>query len=77
MKRMLERMLEWNETKCIYKIHSQEDTGKDAFFSTVTDMWAYSFSKGTPSQMVFKENCEVLQKVIFTEYSCATASDFL
>ena len=36
-----------------------------------------AFPKETPSQMLFYENNEVLQKVIFTEHCCATASDFL
>ena len=36
-----------------------------------------AFPKGTPSQMLFYENCEVLQNIIFTEHCCAAASDFL
>ena len=36
-----------------------------------------AFPKETPSQTLFYENCEVLQKDIFTEHCCATASDFL
>ena len=57
-------------------IYSQENNGKDVLFGTVADMWAYSFSK-TDSQTLFYENREVLQKVIFAENCCATASDFL
>ena len=36
-----------------------------------------AFPKWTSSQMLFYENCEVLQNIIFTEQCCATASDFL
>ena len=35
------------------------------------------FQRETPSQMLFCENCEVLQNIIFTEHYWATASDFL
>ena len=35
-----------------------------------------AFPKGTPSQMLFYENCEVLQKVNFTEHCRAIISDY-
>ena len=35
------------------------------------------FPKRTSSLMLFYENCEVLQNIIFAEQCCATASDFL
>ena len=34
------------------------------------------FPKRTPSQILFYENCGVLQNMIFTEHCCA-AADFL
>ena len=58
-------------------IYSQENNGKDVLFSAVADMWLTTFSKETPSQKLFYENCDVLQKVIFTEHCCATASNFV
>ena len=35
------------------------------------------FPKGTPSQMLLYENCEVLQNILLTEQCCTNASDFL
>ena len=60
--------MKWTKKNCIYKIYSQEGTVKDVLTT---------FSKEIPSQMLLFENCKVLQKVIFTENWCATASDFL
>ena len=69
--------MKWTKKICIYKIYSQENTGEDLLFSAVADMWAYIFFKRDSVTDVIFENCEVLQKVIFTEHCCATASDFL
>ena len=57
-------------------IYSQEN-GKDVLFSAVAECGPTGFPKETPSWTLFYENCEVLQKVIFTEHCRATASDFL
>ena len=35
------------------------------------------FLKGPPSQMLFYENCKVLQNIILTEHFCGSVSDFL
>ena len=40
-----DRMSEKNQKNCIQKIYLQENTGDAVLFSTVTDMWTYSFSK--------------------------------
>ena len=69
------KLTETNQKRNCF-IHSQENTSR-RHLNAVADMWAYSFSKRTPSQIIFYENCEVLQKVIFTDHCCATASDFL
>ena len=66
-----------NQKNCIHKIYLQENTDDGVLFSAVADMWAYSFTKQTPSQMLFYENREVLQNINFTEQCCVTASDFL
>ena len=60
----------------VLSIH-KKTPAEDIFFSAVADMWAYGFSKRIPSQILFYENYEVSQKVIFTDHCCATASDFL
>ena len=71
------KLTETNQKRnCVLSIH-KKTLVEDIFFNAVADMWAYSFSKRTPSQILFYENCEVLQKVIFTDHCCATASDFL
>ena len=49
-----------------------------AFFLVQLQTWALTvFSKGTPSQMLFYENCAVLHNIIFRKQCCATASYFL
>ena len=58
-------------------IYSQENTAEEVPFSAAADMRAYSFSKRDSITDAFYEDCEVLQKVIFKEHCCATASDFL
>ena len=46
-------MFEWNEPKKLCLIYSQESNGKDALFSAVADMRAYSFSKSDSSTDAF------------------------
>ena len=60
-------MFKWKEAK---KIVSQnlftENTGDDVLFSSFPEMRANSFIKRIPSKMIFLENLEILQNIIFT-----------
>ena len=65
-----------NEMKlCL--IYSQGSNGKENLLVQLQICGLTAFLKDTPSQTPFYENCEVLQKVIFTEHRCAIAPDFL
>ena len=55
---------EMNQKK-LSLIYSPENNDKDVHFSTVTGMWAYSFSERDSHHRRF--SMKVLQKVIFTK----------
>ena len=78
-KNMPERMLERNEPKNIVftkDIHRKTPV-MASFLGQLQTGVLTVFPKGTPSRMIFYENCEVLQNIIFSELRCAAASDFL
>ena len=79
MQNMSERMLELNEPKKIVftkAIHRKTPVMASFLGQLHTDGLTV-FPKGTPLQLLFYENYEVLQNIIFSEHCCATASDFL
>ena len=75
----LERIFEWYEPKKIVFTKSiYRKTPVMAFFLVQLQICGLkSFLKGSSSQMLFYENCEILQNIIFTQQCCAAASGFL
>ena len=58
------------------KIHSQANASDSVLFGTAAGLRAYILRKRDSILDIFCETCEVLQNLIFTEDSWATASDF-
>ena len=68
--------MKWTKKNCVQSIRKKTPVNT-SFLVHLQTCGVTAFPKETPSQMLFYRNCEVLQKVIFTEHCCATASDFL
>ena len=68
---------EMNQKKLYSKGYSQESTGDGVPLVQLQTCGLTVFPKGIPSQILFYENFEVLQNIIFTEHCCTTVSDFL